>query len=154
MKLQTFSATSGSQALLPLHRHARRARRSCACRATLEVAGETIREEASHRGALGGAWPPHAAGPWCRESDQIGDGPACALAAPSPGSGTFSAKYVPFESVKTGKSTGEEYSLDEVIYRCLGTAGCEGVGERHEGAAHGPALVPQKPGQCQQQAPQ
>lgn len=29
----------------------------------------------------------------------------------------FNAKYVPFTSVRSGQSSGEEYSLDEVIYR-------------------------------------
>lgn len=37
-----------------------------------------------------------------------------------PGSDAFNAKYVPFEQVASGKSSGEEYSLDEVLYRARG----------------------------------
>jgi hypothetical protein len=43
---------------------------------------------------------------------------ACLHAAPSEGSDTFHAKYVPFQSVLSGSnSSGESYSLDDVIYR-------------------------------------
>eukprot|EP00889_Picochlorum_renovo_P006748 jgi/Picre1/33778/NNA_001257.t1 len=50
------------------------------------AAGESIREEASHR-------------------------------EPPAGSDTFSAKYVPFEDVRSQTASPEEYSLDQVIYR-------------------------------------
>lgn len=39
------------------------------------------------------------------------------IAEPPAGSDTFSAKYVPFEDVRSQKPSPEEYSLDQVIYR-------------------------------------
>lgn len=38
-------------------------------------------------------------------------------AAPSEGSDTFNAHYIPFKDVQNGTNSGESYSLDEVIYR-------------------------------------
>lgn len=52
-----------------------------------------------------------------RRARPLAPPPAAPAAAELPGSEALNAKYVPFQDVASGASSGEVYSLDEVLYR-------------------------------------
>lgn len=121
--LSSVQRLGGSEVLRTAHAARRQGRSQVLPRAAASVeAGRDIRDEAHSRGERGGArgagarhvqcasgWPPPPPPP----DRRLPPLPAADL----PGTDALNAKYVPFKSVQSGQPSGEQYSLDEVLYR-------------------------------------